>query len=402
MRNTGGLASLFAKEGFTAVGLMSGTSMDGVDAALVSLDADLDSQSVELLGFASLDYPEELHEALGDLAIGHETTAEEVATLNTGVAVTFAGSFFDVCRRANVEPQSVDFIGSHGQTVAHVPPQAKSGNPIAGTLQLGPPSMIAALTGVTTVGDFRSGDVAVGGQGAPLAPYVDFLLRRSGSASRLILNIGGIANVTYLPRACAPEAVVAFDTGPGNMVIDALYQSLYPGQGPYDADGSRAMRGSPSRELVDEFISNPYFQLPPPKSAGHREFGAPFAWQFQSRGEEKGLRRADILASGVSFTARTIADAVRDFVRPRGPLDVVYVSGGGVHNDAIMSALVAEMGGVPCRAIDELGIPADAKEAVDFAVLAREALLGRPNVLVTATGAARALVLGTIAQGAKL
>jgi anhydro-N-acetylmuramic acid kinase len=172
MRNTGGLASLFARERFVAVGLMSGTSMDGVDAALVSLDADSGSQDVELRGFASLDYPEELREALGDLAIGHETTAEEVATLNTGVAVTFAGSFFDVCRRANVEPQSVDFIGSHGQTVAHVPPQAKSGTPIAGTLQLGAPSMIAALTGVTTVGDFRSGDVAVGGQGAPLTPYV--------------------------------------------------------------------------------------------------------------------------------------------------------------------------------------------------------------------------------------
>jgi len=385
----------------TAVGLMSGTSMDGVDAALVTIDADLDSPKVELLEFAALDYPEELHEALQDMAIGHETTAEEVATVNTGVGVTFAGGFFEVCRRAGVDPDDVDFIGSHGQTVAHVPPQMNSGSPIAGTLQLGAPSIIAALTGTTTVGDFRSGDVAVGGQGAPLSPYADFVLRRSGDSSRIILNVGGIANLTYLPRACNPEDVVAFDTGPGNMVIDALFQSLFPGEGKFDDNGVRALEGTASRELVDGMLQMPFFEKPPPKSAGHREFGAPFAWQFQSRGEEMGLGRADILASAVSLTTRAVSRAIGDYVETKGPVDALYVSCGGVHNQAIFNGLAELVGDVPCLPVDDLGIPADAKEAVDFVVLARETLLGRPNVLISVTGAARALVLGAIAWGSR-
>jgi len=386
---------------FTAVGLMSGTSMDGVDAALVTIDADLDSPKVELLEFAALDYPEELHEALQDMAIGHETTAEEVATVNTGVGVTFAGGFFEVCRRAGVDPDEVDFIGSHGQTVAHVPPQLNSGSPIAGTLQLGAPSIIAALTGTTTVGDFRSGDVAVGGQGAPLSPYADFVLRRSGDSSRIILNVGGIANLTYLPRACNPEDVVAFDTGPGNMVIDALFQSLFPGEGKFDDNGVRALEGTASRELVDGMLQMPFFEKPPPKSAGHREFGAPFAWQFQSRGEEMELGRSDILASAVSLTTRAVSRAIGDYVETKGPVDALYVSGGGVHNQAIFNGLAELVGDVPCLPVDDLGIPADAKEAVDFVVLARETLLGRPNVLISVTGAARALVLGAIAWGSR-
>jgi anhydro-N-acetylmuramic acid kinase len=394
-----GPGGVLAKTQFLAVGLMSGTSMDGVDAALVSIDAHLDSPRVELLEFATLDYPEELREALQDLAIGHDTNAEEVATVNTGVGVTFAGGFFEVCRRADVSAADVDFVGSHGQTVAHVPPDTNSGSPIAGTLQLGAPSIVAALTGTTTVGDFRSADIAVGGQGAPLSPYADFLLRRSDDASRIILNVGGIANLTYLPRACGPTDVVAFDTGPGNMVIDALFQSLFPGEGRYDANGVRALQGEPSRQLVDDVLNMPFFEKPPPKSAGHRDFGAPFAWDFQSRAEQLGLGRADILASAVSLTTRAVTRAISDFIENKGQVDAVYVSGGGVHNQAIFNGLAQQLGDVPCLPVDDLGIPADAKEAVDFAVLARETLMGRPNVLTSVTGASRALVLGTIAWG---
>jgi anhydro-N-acetylmuramic acid kinase len=388
-----------AKERYTAVGLMSGTSMDGVDAALVEIDAHTDSPRVELIEFATLDYPDELRESLEDFAIGHETTVDEIAAVNTGVAVTFAGSFFEVCRRAGFDPESVDFIGSHGQTVAHIPPEANSGSPITGTFQMGPPSIIAALTGVTTVGDFRSADIAVGGQGAPLAPYADYMLRRSEDASRIILNIGGIANVTYLPRNCGPDDVVAFDTGPGNMVLDALYEVLYPGEGRFDAGGERARQGEPVVELVDEFLESPFFEKAPPKSAGHREFGAPFAWQFQTKADQMGLRRADILASAVSLTTRSVVDAINRHIRSRGNVDAVYASGGGAHNLAIRESLDALLGGIPCLPVDELGIPGDAKEAVDFALLARETLMGRRNVLTSATGASRALVLGVIAWG---
>lgn len=399
MTDKHGPGAVFAKDRFTAVGLMSGTSMDGVDAALVSIDADPDSPRVKLIEFATLDYPDELREALEDMAMGRETTAEEVATVNTGVGVTFAGSFFEVCRRAGVETDEVDFAGSHGQTVAHVPPEMNTGSPIAGTLQLGSPSIIAALTGVTTVGDFRSGDIAMGGQGAPLAPYADYLLRRSADSSRIVLNLGGIANLTYLPRGCGPDDVVAFDTGPGNMIIDALFQVLYPGEGRYDTGGKRALQGKPSSKLVDECLRNSYFDKPPPKSAGHREFGAPYAWQVQTRGEQLDLPRADVLASAVSLTTRSIARAIGDFVKPRGAVDTVYVSGGGMHNQAIIAGLEDHLDSIPCLPVDELGVPADAKEAVDFAVLARETLMGRPNVLASVTGAARALVLGTIAWG---
>jgi anhydro-N-acetylmuramic acid kinase len=386
---------------FVAAGLMSGTSMDGVDAALVSVDADPGSPAVELLQFVTLDYPDELHDVLEDLSIGHDTTAEEIATVNTGVGVTFSASFFEVCRRAGMEPDRVDFIGSHGQTVAHVPPDPAAGTPIVGTLQLGSPSIVAALTGVTTVGDFRTGDIALGGQGAPLAPWADYLLRRSKKHSRVVLNIGGIANLTYLPKGCGPDDVVAFDTGPGNMVVDSLFQALFPGKGRYDTGGELAKQGSASDELVDEFLQNPFFAKAPPRSAGHREFGAPFAWQFQARGEQMGLGRADILASGVDLTTRTIAQAIRMFVRSRGTVDTVYMSGGGARNDTLVARLGKQLGDVRCAPVDELGIPAEAKEAVDFAVLARESLMGRPNVLPGVTGASGALVLGSIAWGAR-
>lgn len=398
----GGLESLLAKDRFIAAGLMSGTSMDGVDAALISIDNVPDSPDVKLIEFVTLDYPEELRGALEDLAIGGATTAEEIATINTGVGVTFSGSFFEVCRRARIAPETVDFIGSHGQTIAHVPPEANSGSPISGTLQLGAPAVIAALTGVTTVGDFRTADVAIGGQGAPLAPYADFLLRRNRKSSRIILNIGGIANLTYLPKACKREDVVAFDTGPGNMVIDALFRVLYPGEGEFDEKGRRASAGKVSAELIDEFTENPYFEKPPPKSAGHREFGAPFAWQFKARADQLGLSRDDVLASAVAFTTRTIANAIRDFIKPKGTVDSIYICGGGTHNETIVGRLFEVLGNVKCYSIDELGIPADAKEAVDFAVLARETIFCRPNVLTSVTGASTALVLGTIAPGSNL
>jgi anhydro-N-acetylmuramic acid kinase len=401
MSETSGPAELLSKTRFTAAGLMSGTSMDGVDAALLHIDAHPDSPKAELIEFVTLDYPDELREALADVSIGHETTAEEIATINTGVGVTFSGSFFEVCRRAGVEPDQVDFIGSHGQTVAHVPPDSNAGTPVSGTLQLGSPSIIAALTGVTTVGDFRTGDIALGGQGAPLAPYADYLLRRSDSTSRIILNIGGIANLAWLPAGCRPADVVAFDTGPGNMVTDSLFQVLFPGEGRFDTGGLRAKEGKPSRELLDEFMENPYFEKPPPKSTGHRDFGAPFAWRFQSRGEQMGLSRTDILASGSELTSRTISLAVKAFVQSRGGVDAIYVSGGGAHNRAVLDGLEARLEGIACLPVDELGIPADAKEAVDFAVLARETLMGRPNVLPAVTGASNALVLGVIAWGAR-
>jgi len=388
-------SSLSEKRRFTAVGLMSGTSMDGVDAALVSMDAEASRPAIELIEFVSRPYPDELRETLADLAGGAQVTAEEVAALQTGVAVAFAGAFFDVSRRGGARSGTVDFIGSHGQTVAHVPPG--HGVEVAGTLQLGPPSMVAALTGVTTVGDFRSADVAIGGQGAPLAPYCDFMLRR-GDAGRVILNIGGISNLTYLPRGGGRDDVIAFDAGPGNMVSDVLFRALFAGSGDFDEDGLRASAGTVSIEVRDQAMRHPFFAAVPPKSAGHREFGPAFAWTLKTAAEARDLSREDVMATAASLTVAAIADAVVRFLPAEG-VDEVFVTGGGSRNRAMMALLDAALAGVAVRPIDDLGIPADAKEAVDFAFLAREALLGRPNVIRSVTGASRELVLGSIARG---
>jgi anhydro-N-acetylmuramic acid kinase len=402
MKAASSLQRLLAKERFFCVGLMSGTSMDGVDAALVRMDTKPAQPGVELVRFVTAPYPQELRDSLMELAGGQECTAEEIARLQTAVAVSFAGAFFEVTRTAGIDGRQVDFIGSHGQTVAHLPPKGEMGREIAGTLQLGSPAAIAALTGVTTVGDFRSGDIALGGQGAPLAPYADFCLRKSRSKNRIILNIGGIANITYLPKACKMEQVLAFDTGPGNMVLDALFRAVYPGGGGFDASGEIALKGKHSLELVGTFLTHPYFKLAPPKSAGHKEFGTPFAWEFLSSGKEQGLKREDVIASAVKLTTTSIADAIRRFVAPKGKVDEVFLSGGGSKNRAITNDLEELLAPASVRPIDELGIPADAKEAVDFALLARETLLARKNVIAAATGASKATILGSIALGSDL
>jgi anhydro-N-acetylmuramic acid kinase len=394
--NTNMWPTLGGRQRFTAVGLMSGTSMDGVDAALVAMDADPLRPAVELLDFVSVAYPEELRESLADFASGAQITAEDVALLETSVAVAFAAAFFAVCRQAGTDPHTVDFIGSHGQTVAHVPPGA--GNAIAGSLQLGPPAMIAALTGITTVGDFRSGDVALGGQGAPLAPYCDYMLRRGDEGGRVILNLGGIANLTYLPANGNLDDVVAFDAGPGNMVTDTLFRALFPGHGDFDEDGVRARAGTVSDDVCYQMMRHPFFAAAPPKSAGHREFGPHFAWTLKNVAETHGLSREDILATATALTVRAVGDAMRRFI-PVGGVDELFVTGGGARNRAMTDALEAVLPETPLRAIDVLGVPAEAKEAVDFAFLARETLLGRPNVIRSVTGASRALVLGSIARG---
>lgn len=387
---------LRGRDSLLAVGLMSGTSMDGVDAALVRMDADPLHPRVELAGFHSAPYPDELRDALADLASGSQVTAEDIAMLHSSVAVAFAGAYFAVCRQAKADTRAVDFIGSHGQTVAHVPPG--SGAAVAGTLQLGPPSMIAALTGITTVGDFRSADVAIGGQGAPLAPYCDWMLRRSDRANRVILNIGGISNLTYLPRSGEREGVIAFDAGPGNMVSDALFQVLFRGEGNFDEDGVRASAGNASEEVVEHLMRHPFFAATPPRSAGHREFGPAFAWTLKQAADARGLSPEDTLATAVVLSVRAIDDAVRRFL-PAGGVEEIFVTGGGARNRAMMRELERVTGETTVAPIDELGIPAEAKEAVDFAFLARETLLGRPNVIRSVTGASRELVLGSISRG---
>jgi len=221
---------------------------------------------------------------------------------------------------------------------------------------------------------------------------------RGGDAGRVILNIGGISNLTFLPRGGGRDDVIAFDAGPGNMISDVLFRALFPGSGDYDEDGLRAGAGTVSVEVRDQAMRHPFFAAVPPKSAGHREFGPAFAWTLKTTAEARDLSREDVMATAVSLTVAAIADAVARFL-PAGGVDEVFVTGGGSRNRAMMALLGAALEGIAMRPIDDLGIPADAKEAVDFAFLAREALLGRPNVIRSVTGASRELVLGSIARG---
>ena len=267
------------------------------------------------------------------------------------------------------------------------------GYAVRSTLQIGDPCVIAERTGVATVGDFRVRDVAAGGQGAPLVPLADYLLYRSETAGRAMLNVGGIANVTILPAGCGLEEVYAFDLGPGNMVIDRLMGRITGGRVSYDEGGKVAGTGRVHPGLLAEMMAHPFFNLPPPKSTGREAFGAAYADAFLARARGRGLPDADAVATATAFTAEAVADGLRRFVRE--PVQEVIASGGGAHNETLMSLLRARLRGV--RGIEEVGGSSEAKEALAFAVLANETLAGGPGNVPRVTGASHPALLGKIA-----
>ena len=366
------------------IGLMSGTSADGVDACLAEVEERGDQIAAGVEAFLTAPYPTDVRRRV----LGC-TTAEDVCRLNVELGERFAEAAIQLCADAGAPLACVDAIGSHGQTVCHLPD-----GPRRSTLQLGEPCVIAERTGVTTVADFRPRDVAAGGSGAPLVPLVDFLLFADQRAARAALNIGGIANVTFLPAGCTADDVLAFDTGPGNMVIDALMGLLTGDRETCDRDGATAARGTVSDELLNDLLADEYLAAPPPKSTGRERFGRHFAEALLSTGRSRGLSDADIVAAATALTARTIAGAITRW----GPAEAgeIIASGGGVHNPTLMRMLRDELPGARLVMSDAFGIPADAKEALAFAVLAFRTLTGRPGNVPRATGARRPVVLGKI------
>ena len=378
------------------IGLMSGTSADGVDAALVEVGR-LES-GVRLIGFAGLPYPRELRKEILEVSEARSVNVERICRLHVILGEWFARSAFEVCRTAGVAMSGVDLIGSHGQTVHHLP-DAYSGFGVTtrSSFQIADPSVIAERTGVTTVADFRARDMAAGGQGAPLVPVVDYLLFRSESEGRVLLNIGGISNVTVLPAGCCADDVMAFDTGPGNMLMDALAGVITGGRLACDENGLYAASGNVSDSLLAELMRHPFLKETPPKSTGREAFGATLvrdvlAWRGRLSGE-------DLVATATAFTARSIADALTRFVLPVVPVARMVVSGGGARNPVLMEML---RGALPCVDIcesDALGVPSEAKEAIAFAVLANATVEGRTGNLPAATGASGSVVLGVVAPG---
>ena len=381
---------------WTVLGLMSGTSTDGIDAALARIRPTSGRLEARCLGFRTYAFPPALRRRLLTLAEGRSAPAATMSELNVDLGEALAVAALRLLRELRIAPQRVHLIGSHGHTVFHGPPGRVRGTP--STWQIGEPAIIAARTGVTTVADFRPADIAHGGQGAPLVPYVHWLLFRDPRCGRVINNIGGIAHPTFLPAGAGVDDVVAFDAGPGNMVIDAVTAHVTGGRLRYDRDGLLARAGRVDGRLLDALMRHPFLRRRPPKSTGREEFGADFVNRVLR--ERRRIAAADLVATATAFTARALSDAYRRFLLPRGRIDAVYCSGGGSRNPALMALLRQEMSYARVGVVDELGINGDALEAVAFAILAVEAVRGRSSNLPAVTGARAAAVLGKIVPGA--
>jgi anhydro-N-acetylmuramic acid kinase len=390
---------------WTVIGLMSGTSTDGIDAVAVRLRPEPwrrkepDRYRARVLAFRTLPFPERLRARLLQAAELRPITSAGLSALNFEMGEVLARAAAAIVRDARLTPARVDLIGSHGHTIFHGPPGSRLSDPPS-TLQIGEPAVIAARSGVTTVADFRVTDLAVGGQGAPLTPYVHWLLFRHQRLTRVVNNIGGIAHPTLLPAGGRPADIVGFDCGPGNMIMDAVVARVTGGRARFDRNGRMAARGRVDAVLVERLLSDPYLRRRPPKTTGREHFGADFVERFLSAGRRRRLKPEDLVATATAFTARSIADSYRRFLLPRGRIDEVYFSGGGSRNPVLMSMLREQIDYARTGVIDDLGVDGDALEAVAFAVLAVEAVLGHHGNVPAVTGARRPAVLGKIVPAA--
>jgi anhydro-N-acetylmuramic acid kinase len=374
------------------VGLMSGTSADGVDAALCEVSGAGEQTQVKLLAFINRPFPRVLRERI--FALGEADTSE-LSELDVLIGECFGEATRAVCSQAGVALSSVHLVASHGQTAAHRP---RSQGQIGATLQIGQAAVIAERTGLPVISDFRSRDVAAGGEGAPLVPLVDHFLLRAPGRRRAIQNIGGIANVTLVGGPL--DQLIAFDNGPGNMCLDAVARAASRGQESYDVDGRRAARGRVDAALLAELHRHPYLAQPPPKSTGRELFGRGFVyplldrWKARTPSVPDGNPLDDLLATLTRFTAEAIARSYREHL-PAAP-DEVYLCGGGAHNQTLVGHLRELCAPAPVKDTGTLAIDPDAKEAIAFAVLGNETLFGRPGNIPRATGALGPRVLGKI------
>ena len=351
-------------------GIMSGTSLDGIDVAVI----DIHKSKIETVVHKSTPYPAEIRKAI--LAA---SSAADMSLLNFRLGELYA----DAVRKVGVPLKTIKLIGCHGQTIYH-----QGAKPV-NTMQIGESSVIAERhPGIAVVSDFRTRDIAAGGQGAPLVPFADYLLFRHAKRSRVALNIGGIANITHIPAKAKPHEVIAFDTGPGNMVIDALVNELTGGKQLFDRGGAIAAKGKVNRALLDKLLADPYYKRKPPKSAGREQYGVKYVAKLRA----SKLPLTDLIATATALTAATIAFGVQ----LAGQTDEIVASGGGVHNRQLMGNLAALLPKTKIATTNDYGIDADAKEAIAFAILAYRTFRGRTGNLPSATGAKRAVVLGKI------
>ena len=385
------------------LGMMSGTSADGIDTALVRISGQPPHISAHLEGHHHVPFPSYIRKTILRIANGAPTSTAELSELNFLLGEELAKAAIKSCKRWQVSRDKISLIGSHGQTVFHLGAAARFQGTVraASTLQIGDISIIAERTGITTIGDFRPADMAAGGQGAPLIPFVDYLLYRDTLRGRVALNIGGIANITVIPAAARPRDVFAFDCGPGNMIVDALVERMTHGKAEFDKDSRIALTGRTLPELLGRMMREPYLRKGFPKSTGRELFGSDYTRKLIAWGNQHCVAPADLVRTATVFTSLSIADAFRRFILPRTRADELIVAGGGARNPLMMAQLAASLPGIEVVPASRFGVPIEAKEAFGFALLAYETFHGRPSNLPSATGAEHPAILGKIAQGPK-
>ncbi|HJY86244.1 MAG TPA: anhydro-N-acetylmuramic acid kinase [Candidatus Acidoferrales bacterium] len=373
-------------------GVMSGTSADGIDVALVEITGAGFDLQFALLGHEHFAYPKQVRRVVLNAMNAGRASVADLSRLNFLLGELYAEAVHKTQGRARAR---IELAGCHGQTIYHQGQATEyAGHKIACTWQTGEGSVIAARLGVPVVSDFRPADMAAGGKGAPLVPILDYAVFRDRRVGRIVQNIGGIANLTAIAPAAGPEGVMAFDTGPGNMVIDQLMQALF--HKPYDRNGEVAASGTILKPLLEQLLRQPYFRRRPPKTAGREEFGREYVKALLGR--RRGAAKEDLIATATALTAGSIARAIKTFVAPKGSYSEHIVSGGGSRNKTLVRMLEEQTAplGLKLRHSDDLGVPSQAKEAIAFALLAYQTWHRRPGNIPSATGAKKAVVLGKV------
>ncbi len=386
------------------IGIMSGTSFDGIDAVAVRISTQIDGriERVQHLHHATVPYSSEAKQILLPLCSPGGSTIEALVYAHFLLGEWYAEAVRRLLETAHLAADAIDAVCLHGQTIWHAPTTKQMPGPLGpvgvhGTLQIGCAAVVKERTRIPVIYDFRAADMAAGGEGAPLAPYVDTLLFGHPSRGRIVQNIGGIGNATAIPPGSSQKAMFAFDTGPGNMIIDELVRRMSQGALHYDEDGAIARSGKVCVPLLEVLLEDAFFAMAPPKSTGREVYGTSYVDRLESLGKKQGLSYEDMIATATAFTAETIVRAYRDYIMPTMAVDDVIVGGGGALNSTLLSMIHERLPpGISLKTTMDFGIPAFVREPLAFAVLGHEALMGHPGNIPAATGAQKPVILGSI------
>lgn len=373
-----------------SVGLMSGTSLDGVDAVLVDINGTGMNTKVDVIKFNTYEIPADIKDEIKKACLPNQSSSALICSLNFKLGHLFSNAVKSICKEANINASELSFVATHGQTIYHIPKAIKGYIP--STLQIGEPSIIAYENNVKVVSNFRTMDIAAGGEGAPLVPYSEYILYGGRGEDIALQNIGGIGNVTVIPGENDMRKVYAFDTGPGNMMIDEACQRLFGVK--YDKGGEIGSKGNVNKEMLDRLMSHPYISVFPPKSTGREDFGEDYVCTLLER--YNNLPKEDIVATLTAFTAESIVDSYKKHIIPKVNLKKVIIGGGGAHNKTLINLIKNGLNGIEVLTQEEIGHSSDAKEAIAFAILGNETIHGNTSNVPSATGAKANVILGNI------